>query len=63
MKIIEYGTIQPKIKTCNKCRALLEYAGNDIKKHSNQFWNYQYIICPVCGKWLILKKRSITDNE
>lgn len=51
MRVIEYKHILPKQIICKVCGALFEYTPHDVKKHSNQFGDYYYVTCPVCGKW------------
>ena len=58
MKIISYGNIKPITIICAQCRAKLEYTPMDIKKHSNKFHTYEYVVCPVCGKWRFLKSEA-----
>ena len=52
MEIIKYGHIKPKEIICNKCGATLKYVPYDIKK----FLNQDCVVCPVCGKKLLLLK-------
>ena len=50
MKIIKTGKIKDSTKiTCGYCESILEYNSTDIKR---DFRDGDYIICPICGKFL-----------
>lgn len=51
MKVINYGEVKPKELTCKGCSSQLEYTPYDVKFHSKRFKVYNYVVCPVCGKW------------
>lgn len=51
MKVIKEGEIKQKAKrkTCRKCDTEMEYKSRDIFLDQR---DGDYIICPVCGKFI-----------
>lgn len=50
MEVVKYGHIKPKEIFCNNCGAVLKYVPMDIKK----FRDKDCVICPICGRKLIV---------
>lgn len=50
MKIVSYGRIKPELVDCTGCGAVLEYAPWEVKSLRHLL----YVICPVCGKAIVL---------
>lgn len=59
MEIVKYGHIKPKEISCNSCGAILEYVPYDIKN----FLDKECVICPVCGRKLLIKKDVIERSD
>lgn len=50
MKIISYGYVQPKKKSCAECGATYEYLPRDIETFRPGTRNAKnFVRCPVCG--------------
>ena len=51
MEVISCRHVQPKEVFCNHCGAELRYFYTDVKTRNG---NKYYIICPVCGRNIIV---------
>lgn len=51
MKIIKQGELpnEEKEKTCYNCKTVFSYTRKDVKPDQR---DGDYVICPVCGKWI-----------
>lgn len=65
MKILSYGSdVTPVIDVCGSCESSFEYLiPYDIrfKKSSNK--GKQYVVCPVCGKWILKHVIEYEEHE
>lgn len=54
MTIIEYGKNITVIRTvCTNCDSVFDYTEEyDIKLKKSNKKGYEYVVCPVCHKWL-----------
>ena len=62
MTVVEYGDRLTVIRDdCSNCGSIFEYTEEfDVRLKKSGKKGYEYIVCPVCRKWLT---RNIIDYE
>ena len=59
MRIIKEGTKWPETEiTCSHCQSELAYDARDRRAYYAEWYQELYIVCPVCGKRIVLQHIS-----
>ena len=56
MKVLEKGNGVRKYR-CPDCYSLLEYGYEDMHKRKENTITYEYIICPICKKEILIRSK------
>ena len=56
MRVIKYGKTLPEKNTiCKSCESELAYTDKDIHIFYAEWHHEIYVVCPVCGKRIVLQ--------
>lgn len=59
MRVIKEGRKLPETEiVCSHCESELAYDARDIQVYNAEWYHETYIVCPVCGKRIVLRHMS-----